>query len=123
MPANLISHAHHRSISDTLSFTGATFKSCLTSTNVAKGAARMVFTDDNLNKFLVWTKSVSLGFTLILLGIGLTAVLLLLFTYAPMMNRFLHTAPIDAFAWLRFLSVATAAFLLVETEKKIRCAR
>jgi cation-transporting ATPase F len=57
------------------------------------------------------------------LGIGLTIVLQLLFTYAPLMNRFLQTAPIDASAWLRILAVAAGAFVLVEIEKKIRCAR
>jgi len=39
------------------------------------------------------------------------------------MNRFLHTAPISATAWLRILGVAAGAFALVEIEKKIRCAR
>jgi cation-transporting ATPase F len=57
------------------------------------------------------------------LGIGLTVVLQLLFTYAPMMNRFLQTAPIDASAWLRILGVAAGAFVLVEIEKKIRSSR
>lgn len=54
------------------------------------------------------------------LGIGLTAMLQLLFTYAPLMNRFLHTAPIDAAAWLRILAIALAALVIVEVEKKIR---
>lgn len=57
------------------------------------------------------------------LGIGLTIVLQLLFTYAPLMNRFLQTAPIEASAWSRILGVAAGAFVLVEIEKKIRCAR
>ena len=56
------------------------------------------------------------------LGIGLTGVLQLVFTYAPMMNRFLHTAPIDASAWLRILGVAAGAFVLVEFEKRLRHA-
>ena len=56
------------------------------------------------------------------LGIGLTALLQLLFTYAPMMNRFLHTAPIDLLAWLRILGVALAALVIVEVEKKVRSA-
>ena len=54
------------------------------------------------------------------LGIGLTAMLQFLFTYAPLMNRFLHTAPIDAAAWLRILAIALAALVIVEVEKKIR---
>lgn len=36
----------------------------------------------------------------LLLGIGLTGVLQLIFTYAPVMNRYLHTAPLDATVWL-----------------------
>ena len=59
----------------------------------------------------------------LLLGIALTGFLQLLFTYSPVMNRFLHTAPISATAWLRILGVAAGAFALVEIEKKIRCAR
>lgn len=59
----------------------------------------------------------------LLLGIGMTGFLQLLFTYSPVMNRFLHTAPIDATAWLRILGVAVAALLVVEIEKKIRCSR
>ncbi len=56
------------------------------------------------------------------LGIGLTAMLQLLFTYAPVMNRFLHTAPLDATVWLRILGVALAALVIVEVEKKVRFA-
>ncbi len=59
----------------------------------------------------------------LLLGIALTGFLQLLFTYLPLMNRFLHTAPIEATAWLRILGVAAGALSLVEIEKKIRCAR
>jgi Ca2+-transporting ATPase len=54
------------------------------------------------------------------LGIGLTAMLQLLFTYAPLMNRFLHTAPLDATVWLRILGVALAALVIVEVEKVLR---
>ena len=54
------------------------------------------------------------------LGIGLTAVFQLVFTYAPLMNRFVHTAPIDGAAWLRILGVAVAALVIVEVEKKVR---
>jgi magnesium-transporting ATPase (P-type) len=56
------------------------------------------------------------------LGIGLTGVLQLIFTYAPLMNRYLHTAPLDATVWLRILGVAVGALVLVEVEKKIRRA-
>ncbi len=54
------------------------------------------------------------------LGIGLTAVLQIIFTYAPVMNRYLQTAPLDANAWLRILGVAFAALVVVEIEKKLR---
>jgi len=57
------------------------------------------------------------------LGIGLTAILQLVFTYAPLMNRFLHTAPIEASSWLRILGVALTALVLVELEKKLRNSR
>ncbi len=59
----------------------------------------------------------------LLLGIALTVLLQLLFTYLPLMNRFLHTAPIEATAWLRIIGVAAGALVLVEIEKKIRSAR
>ena len=54
------------------------------------------------------------------LGIGLTALLQLAFTYAPFMNRFLHTAPIDAAAWLRIIGIAVATLVIVEVEKTVR---
>ncbi len=44
----------------------------------------------------------------------------LLFTYAPVMNKLFHTAPIDAESWLRIVGVAAVAFLAVELEKWIR---
>lgn len=57
---------------------------------------------------------------LLWLGIGLTAVLQLVFTYAPVMNRFLHTAPLDIAVWPRILGVALASLVIVEIEKKVR---
>ncbi len=54
------------------------------------------------------------------LGIGLTGVLQLIFTYAPLMNRYLHTAPLDATVWLRILGIAMGALIVVELEKKLR---
>ncbi len=44
----------------------------------------------------------------------------LFFTYAPVMNKLFHTAPIDAESWLRIAAVAVASFLAVEFEKWIR---
>jgi magnesium-transporting ATPase (P-type) len=54
------------------------------------------------------------------LGIGITAVFQLAFTYSPLMNRFLHTAPLEAAAWARIVGIAILAFGLVELEKKVR---
>jgi magnesium-transporting ATPase (P-type) len=47
----------------------------------------------------------------------------LLFTYAPVMNRLFHSAPIDAGAWLRIAAVAALAFVAVECEKWLRYGR
>jgi magnesium-transporting ATPase (P-type) len=44
----------------------------------------------------------------------------LLFTYAPVMNRLFHSAPISLDAWLRILGVGVAAFAIVGFEKWIR---
>ena len=44
----------------------------------------------------------------------------LFFTYAPVMNRLFHTAPINAESWLRIAAVAAIAFIVVELEKWIR---
>ncbi|MBI5773052.1 MAG: cation-transporting P-type ATPase [Verrucomicrobia bacterium] len=44
----------------------------------------------------------------------------LLFTYAPVMNRLFHSAPIGGESWLRIAAVAGLAFLAVELEKWIR---
>lgn len=57
-----------------------------------------------------------------LLGIGLTLLFQLVFTYAPFMNHFLHTAPLEAEVWLRIGGIAVIAFVLVELEKKVRGA-
>jgi len=54
------------------------------------------------------------------LGIGITAVFQLAFTYSPLMNRFLHTAPLEAAAWARIVGIAILAFGLVELEKLVR---
>jgi Ca2+-transporting ATPase len=47
----------------------------------------------------------------------------LLFTYAPVMNRLFHSAPIDAKSWLGIAVVATVAFAAIELEKWIRHGR
>ena len=47
----------------------------------------------------------------------------LLFTYAPVMNRLFHTAPVGGAAWLRIAAVALAAFAVIEIEKWLRFGR
>jgi cation-transporting P-type ATPase F len=53
-------------------------------------------------------------------GIASMVAAQLLFTYAPIMNRLFHTAPISGQAWLRILAVAVAGYALVGIEKWIR---
>ena len=47
----------------------------------------------------------------------------LLFTYAPVMNKLFHSAPISGESWLRIAAVAAVAFAAVELEKWIRFGR
>ncbi|RFC45634.1 MAG: Ca2+-transporting ATPase [Verrucomicrobia bacterium] len=68
----------------------------------------------------------SLGFFTnpqLLMGIGLTVLVQLIFTYAPFMNHFLHTAPLEPEVWARICGLAGIAFVLVEVEKKIRAPK
>lgn len=54
--------------------------------------------------------------------VGVTAMIAaqLFFTYAPIMNRLFHTAPISGQAWLHILAVALAAYAVVGVEKWLR---
>jgi magnesium-transporting ATPase (P-type) len=54
-------------------------------------------------------------------GIAIMIASQLLFTYAPIMNRFFHTAPISGAAWVRILGVALAGYAVVGVEKWVRC--
>jgi Ca2+-transporting ATPase len=56
-------------------------------------------------------------------GSGTMLGLQLVFTYAPPMQRWFHTAPMDFVAWLRIGAVAGLIFLLVEFEKWLRHRR
>jgi Ca2+-transporting ATPase len=47
----------------------------------------------------------------------------ILFTYAPVMNKLFHTAPIDLESWLRIAGVAGVTFLAIEFDKWIRFGR
>jgi magnesium-transporting ATPase (P-type) len=57
---------------------------------------------------------------LICVGVTTMAVLQLLFTYNPLMNRFFHSTPIGWDAWWRILLTALATYLIVGCEKWIR---
>ncbi|QQQ74205.1 HAD-IC family P-type ATPase [Saccharothrix sp. 6-C] len=56
----------------------------------------------------------------LLVGIAVTAVLQLLFTYAPFMHTLFHTAPIGWGDWAVVASVAVVAYAVVEAEKWLR---
>jgi magnesium-transporting ATPase (P-type) len=47
----------------------------------------------------------------------------ILFTYAPVMNKLFHTAPIVLESWLRIVGVAGVTFLAIEFDKWIRFGR
>jgi Ca2+-transporting ATPase len=47
----------------------------------------------------------------------------LLFTYATVLNRWFHSAPISSESWLRILAVAAGTFLAVEAEKWLALRR
>lgn len=53
-------------------------------------------------------------------GVGSMVALQLLFTYAPFMNRFFHSAPIGWDAWWRILLTAVMAYVIVGLEKWCR---
>lgn len=57
---------------------------------------------------------------LIWVGAGSMVALQMLFTYAPFMNQFFHSAPIGWDAWWRILLTALAAYLIIGSEKWIR---
>jgi magnesium-transporting ATPase (P-type) len=44
----------------------------------------------------------------------------LFFTYAPVMHRLFHSAPISGLAWLRVIGLASLVFIAVEIEKWLR---
>lgn len=53
-------------------------------------------------------------------GVGSMVALQLVFTYAPFMNRFFHSAPIGWDAWWRILLTAVVAYGIIGLEKWLR---
>ena len=56
----------------------------------------------------------------IFLGLALTAVAQVTFTYLPVMNRLFGSAPLPAITWLQILAVGVIVFITVEFEKWLR---
>lgn len=54
------------------------------------------------------------------IGVGSMIALQMMFTYAPFMNKFFHSAPIGWDAWWRILLTAVVAYAIVELEKLAR---
>lgn len=53
-------------------------------------------------------------------GIGATTLAQMLFTYAPVMNRLFHTAPVSAAGWGRIFLAVVISFAVVAFEKAMR---
>ncbi len=53
-------------------------------------------------------------------GIAAMTVAQLLFTYAPLMNRFFHTAPISIMDWVHILAVGLLIYAVIGAEKTLR---
>ena len=56
-------------------------------------------------------------------GIAAMIVAQLLFTYAPLMNRLFHTAPIGLVDWAHILAVGVVIYLVIGAEKTLRQRR
>ena len=52
-------------------------------------------------------------------GVAIMIALQLAYTYAPFMNTWFESAPLEAWMWLPILAIGIAAFFLVEIEKAI----
>ncbi len=55
----------------------------------------------------------------LLIGVAVMAVLQLLFTYNPLMNRAFHSAPISAMDWLIITGIGLLIYIVIEIEKAI----
>lgn len=56
----------------------------------------------------------------IIVGIAITVLLQLLYTYSPFMNYIFESAPLGIEAWLRIIVVSIVSFILIEAYKKIK---
>lgn len=56
-------------------------------------------------------------------GIAAMTAAQLLFTYAPLMNRMFHTAPIGLMDWVHILAVGLVIYLVIGAEKRLRRRR
>jgi len=56
-------------------------------------------------------------------GLVVMIIAQLFFTYAPIMNRLFHSAPISLDAWLRIIAIGLAVYLAVGFEKWLRFGR
>jgi Ca2+-transporting ATPase len=56
-------------------------------------------------------------------GLAVMVIAQILFTYAPVMNRLFHSAPISLEAWLRILAIGIAVYFAVGLEKWLRFGR
>ena len=55
----------------------------------------------------------------VIIAVGMVLFFQFLFTYAPFMQFFFHTAAIDGWAWLRIIAVGILVLVLVEIEKAV----
>jgi tellurite resistance protein TehA-like permease len=53
----------------------------------------------------------------VLVGVGAMMALQLLFTYAPVMNRVFHSAPIEPVTWVPIIAVGIVVYAVVGAEK------
>lgn len=60
-----------------------------------------------------------LGSRAALIAVGLVVALQLLFTYAPFMERFFDTRPVDFVHGLEILGIGLCLFALLEVEKRV----
>ena len=60
------------------------------------------------------------GTRAVMIAVGLVVVLQLMFTYAPFMNTFFDTRPVDLIHGVQILAIGLAVFMVLEIEKNLR---